>query len=199
MIYTIDEKSAEADKVRQLTVDLEGEFFGVDFNPAANALRIISDTGQNLRQPFATPPPALPLLPAPGSAPTVEDTPLTNPGGGTATGVTAAAYTNNDLDASTATELFDLDTKNDRLSLQAPANDGTLAPRGSLGIKIDPNAGFDIFSSLKDGVATDNEAFATVNADRGQRLVSVDLETGKATDEGEFRDEVTDLAIKLDG
>jgi len=31
----------------QLTVPLEGSFFGVDFNPAANALRIISDTGQN--------------------------------------------------------------------------------------------------------------------------------------------------------
>ena len=34
-------------------MELEGENFGVDFNPAANALRIVSDTGQNLRQPFA--------------------------------------------------------------------------------------------------------------------------------------------------
>ncbi|MFB7032705.1 MULTISPECIES: DUF4394 domain-containing protein [unclassified Streptomyces] len=28
---------------------LKGTHFGVDFNPAANRLRVISDTGQNLR------------------------------------------------------------------------------------------------------------------------------------------------------
>ena len=28
--------------------------FGVDFNPAANALRVVSNTGQNLRQPFGS-------------------------------------------------------------------------------------------------------------------------------------------------
>ena len=39
--------------VSQLTVGLDGYFFGVNFNPAANALRIISNTGQNLRHPFA--------------------------------------------------------------------------------------------------------------------------------------------------
>ena len=36
-----------------LTVGLDGDFFGVDFNPAAKRLRIISNTGQNLRTPFA--------------------------------------------------------------------------------------------------------------------------------------------------
>ena len=53
-IYTLDTSTAEA-KVTELTVDLQGDFLGVDFNPAANALRIISDTGQNLRHPFAGP------------------------------------------------------------------------------------------------------------------------------------------------
>ena len=33
----------------QLTIPLDGTVFGVDFNPAADRLRIISDTGQNLR------------------------------------------------------------------------------------------------------------------------------------------------------
>ncbi|MFJ3819325.1 DUF4394 domain-containing protein, partial [Streptomyces sp. NPDC090056] len=47
-IYTLDDK-AGAVKVSQLTVALQGKYFGVDFNPAANRLRVISDTGQNLR------------------------------------------------------------------------------------------------------------------------------------------------------
>ena len=47
-IYTIDTKTAEAKRVSFLTETLNGKFFGVDFNPAADRLRIISDTGQNL-------------------------------------------------------------------------------------------------------------------------------------------------------
>ncbi|MER5967266.1 DUF4394 domain-containing protein, partial [Streptomyces sp. NPDC002057] len=47
-IYTVD-SNAKAVKVSQLTVALQGRHFGVDFNPAANRLRVISDTGQNLR------------------------------------------------------------------------------------------------------------------------------------------------------
>ncbi|MET0190632.1 MAG: DUF4394 domain-containing protein, partial [Pseudonocardia sediminis] len=156
-IYTIDD-AAKAKQVGQLTVALDGEFFGVDFNPAANALRITSDTGQNLRQPFATFPLAV----------TAEDTDLTNPAVAPATGtvpaegVTAAAYTNNDLDTGTATTLFDLDTALDRVSIQSPANAGTLAPTGGLPADIGPDAGFDIYSTLTDGAATANDAFATV-------------------------------------
>ncbi len=48
-IYTLDDSSAAATKVSQLTVALEGTNFGVDFNPAADRLRVVSDTGQNLR------------------------------------------------------------------------------------------------------------------------------------------------------
>ena len=55
-IYTIDPDTSQAFKVTQLTVALEGASFGVDFNSAADALRIISDTGQNLRHPFAAGP-----------------------------------------------------------------------------------------------------------------------------------------------
>ena len=47
-VYTIDPSTAAAVFVNSLTVPLAGTFFGVDFNPAADRLRIISDTGQNL-------------------------------------------------------------------------------------------------------------------------------------------------------
>ena len=47
-IYTLG-GDASATKVGQLTVALSGTSFGVDFNPAANRLRVVSNTGQNLR------------------------------------------------------------------------------------------------------------------------------------------------------
>jgi hypothetical protein len=47
-VYTIDTATAQATFVNALTVPLSGTNFGVDFNPAADRLRIVSDTGQNL-------------------------------------------------------------------------------------------------------------------------------------------------------
>ncbi|MFD8616020.1 DUF4394 domain-containing protein [Streptomyces sp. NPDC059513] len=48
-VYTLGTADARAVKVSQLTVALSGGHFGVDFNPAADRLRVISDTGQNPR------------------------------------------------------------------------------------------------------------------------------------------------------
>jgi Domain of unknown function (DUF4394) len=191
-IYTIDDASGVATKVRQLTVALKGKSFGVDFNPAANALRIISDTGQNLRQPFAA-----------ADASTAVDKALTNPASPPATGtvpasgVTAAGYTNNDLDDTTATTLFDLNSMADRLAVQSPANAGTLAPAGNLPVDAGGDAGFDVYSTLDAGRTVDNEAFAAVTVGGAQRLLAVDLLTGDATELGQFNAEVTDIAIRL--
>jgi hypothetical protein len=193
-LYLIDDENADAERIGGLTVALVGDDFAVDFNPAANALRILSDTGQNLRQPFA----ATPL------AATVADTPLTNPAVAPATGtvpaldVTGAAYTNNDLDAATATTLFDLDTALNRVAVQSPANAGTLAPTGNLPADIGSDAGFDIYSTLSDGVSDGNTAFATVEVDGDRVLWSVDVLTGNADELGAFDEDVTDLAVQLD-
>lgn len=107
-ICTLSDRSAKATLVGPLSIPLSGADFGVDFNPAANALRVLGDGGQNLRQPFATT----------GDAPmgaTVADGTLTYPAVGTTPaattgGVTATAYTTNDLSANTATTLFGVDT-----------------------------------------------------------------------------------------
>ncbi|MGH8907811.1 MAG: DUF4394 domain-containing protein [Egibacteraceae bacterium] len=188
-IYTIDGK-ANATKVSQLTVDLDGDKFGVDFNPAADRLRIISDTGQNLRHnvnPNGT---------------TIEDGTLTYPGppATTAEGVTAAAYTNNDLDATTATTLFDIDTKLDQVVIQSPANAGLLAATGALGVDADLWAGFDISSELDKGKTVANHGFATLLVGKTYRLYRINLLTGQATAIGDFPDKahVVDLAIGLD-
>jgi hypothetical protein len=48
-VYTIDETTASLTFVSALTATLAGTSFGVDFNPAADRLRVVSDIGQNLR------------------------------------------------------------------------------------------------------------------------------------------------------
>ncbi|MFG2292400.1 DUF4394 domain-containing protein [Streptomyces sp. NPDC048603] len=188
-VYTLDTANAQAVKVSQLTVAPAGTAFGVDFNPAANRLRVISDTGQNLRHNIDDA--AAPLT-------TTVDGALTNPTAppSTALGVTGAAYTNNDLDTATATTLFDLDTVADRIALQSPANAGTLAPTGSLGVNADLDAGFDIYH---DPAAGTNHGFAAIGTAGSYRLYSVDVLTGKATDKGAFpkKSQVTDLALPL--
>ncbi|MFE7482704.1 DUF4394 domain-containing protein [Streptomyces sp. NPDC057552] len=189
-VYTLNTADAKALKVSRLTVALSGKRFGVDFNPAANRLRVISDTGQNLRHNIDD-----------GAAPlgTIADGTLTNPTTppSTAMGVTGAAYTNNDLDPATATTLFDIDTLADRVSLQSPANAGTLAPTGNLGVDAGPDAGFDIYFSPKHGT---NHGFATLNTAGAARLYAVDVLTGAARDLGAFprAHQVTDLALPLD-
>lgn len=190
-IYTIREVGAKATKVSRLTVALQGKAYGVDFNPAANRLRVISDTGQNLRHNLDDP------QGAPAAGTTAVDGTLTNPpippatAGTTAQGVTGAAYTNNDLDTTTATTLFDLDTTQDQISVQSPANAGNLAPTGKLGVDAPLHSGFDIYSSTRSGA---NAGYAVT----GKRVFSVNLLTGKASPTGSFgKGRVVDLAIPL--
>lgn len=195
-VYTIREVGAKATKVSQLSVALRGTKFGVDFNPAANRLRVISDTGQNLRHNIDDP------AGAPAAGTTAVDGTLTNPPvppattGATATGVTGAAYTNNDLSATTATTLFDVDTVNDQVSVQSPANAGNLAPTGKLGVDAGPSAGFDVYTSRRTG---SNTAYGVLTVGGTQRLYRVDLLNGSVTRTGTFDGgrAVVDLALPL--
>ncbi|MCX4700901.1 DUF4394 domain-containing protein [Streptomyces sp. NBC_01352] len=195
-IYTIREIGAKATKVSQLSVALQGAAFGVDFNPAANRLRVISDTGQNLRHNIDDP------AGAPAAGTTAVDGTLTNPPvppattGATAAGVTGAAYTNNDLSATTATTLFDVDTVNDQVAVQSPANAGNLAPTGKLGVDAGPDAGFDVYTSRRTG---SNTAYGVLAVGGAQRLYRVDLLNGSVTRTGTFDGgrKVVDLALPL--
>ncbi|MCI0704810.1 MAG: DUF4394 domain-containing protein [Planctomycetia bacterium] len=205
-LYTINTANAVASfQNYTLNPGPQGSFFGVDFNPAANALRVVSDTGQNLRVPFV------------GNVPqaTVDDS---NPPSGprpltyaalvppvTATGISAAAYTNNDLVATTGTTLFDIDTATlppatdpqDVVVIQSPANAGSVVTTGSLGVDAGPQAGFDIFSQLRAGVAVSNTGFASLFVNGRYRLYTINLLTGNAKLVGAFDDDVFDLAIRL--
>jgi hypothetical protein len=181
-VYSINANTGVATQVTRLTVALSGASFGVDFNPAANALRVVSDTGQNLRQPFATP-----------GAATVADGALSYAAPATATGVSGAAYTNNDLDLDTATTLFVLDTVLDQVAIQSPANAGSLAPTGKLGVDAAGVTGFDIYSVLRNGSSVGSIGLAAVNGS----LYEIGLLDGTATSLGVIGADLTDIAIPL--
>ncbi|GAA3544486.1 hypothetical protein GCM10022295_28010 [Streptomyces osmaniensis] len=176
-IYTIKTPPATTDvvvtKVSQFQYALSGANFGVDFNPAADRLRVISDNGQNLRHNL-------------NDHSTIQNLNLTTPPiEGTTKGVSAAAYTNTDLSAAT---LVDINTTTDQIVLQSPANNGTLAPTGSLGIDAGINAGMDIYSTLSGGKTVDNAAFATLTPYGASTpsLYSINVFTGQATSIGQF-------------
>ena len=166
-LYRIDPRSGAATAVGTLTVPFDGEErSGIDFNPQADRLRLVSVDGQNLR-----------VHPTLGA--TAVDRPLAYRDGDVNAGrrprVTAAAYTNAVAGAAT-TRLFVIDAERDVLALQDPPNDGILTTIGPLGVDFGPLGGFDI--------VTDAEGRDHAWAASGATLYTVDLATGRATPAG---------------
>ncbi|TAL20841.1 MAG: DUF4394 domain-containing protein, partial [Frankiales bacterium] len=176
-LYVIDPATGVAtQRGGVLTTALSGTAFGVDVNPTVDRIRVVSNTGQNLR-----------INPTTGE--TLVDTPLaysaTDPGAGTTPRVAAAGYINststNGVGAGGTTALFDVDTARDALVQQNPANTGTLSTIGVLGVAVSDTAtvGIDI-------AGAGNAAFAvfTVDGSSAPALYRVSLTTGAATSLG---------------
>ncbi|GAB7050923.1 DUF4394 domain-containing protein [Catenuloplanes indicus] len=174
-------------KVGQLSVALSGQSFGVDFNPAADRLRIVGNHGQNLSYDLNT-------------NTTTAQTGLTDGNTGqTATGITGVAYTNNDLSNTTATLLSDVDTVKNQLSLQNPPAGGMLFPIGQFGVDPSLNSGFDINTTVSNGRAVANTGFA-VFVDPITLISTeyqIDLTSGLATRVDDFPLDVVEIAIAL--
>jgi hypothetical protein len=159
-IYTIDPASGVATAEGQTDPAIEGSLVGFDFNPTADAIRIVTDAGQNLR--------------------------LTDLDEGISTTVdgelayaedVGAGYTNNVPDAED-TMLFDIDLATGSL-LRQDANPGILTAIGPLGVEFTGNVGFDI-------AAPNNDAYAVLQPGEGQpsSLYRIDLDSGVATEIG---------------
>jgi hypothetical protein len=132
-IYTVDPASGVATLRSTISVPLTGASFGVDFNPVPDRIRLVSNMGQNLRIPVMT-----------GVA-TVDGT-LTNRNGPTAMGVTEVGYTTNFGNAC-RTQLFYLDTTNNRLLTTNAPNNGVVTVVGSFGVQTSAAAsGFEIIT-----------------------------------------------------
>ncbi len=175
-LYVLDPAGTKPEFKARLNVALDGKNFGMDFNPTVDRLRIVSDTGQNLRVNVDT-------------GATTVDAFLKN-SAGRANGIGGVAYTNNDNDPSTATTLFDIDSIADQLTTQNPPNDGVINAAGRLGFQGSAAVAFDIQSTVESGKATDNVGYAAL--DGGDVLFRIDLKTGSATFVG-------DVGTKLAG
>ncbi|CAN5564913.1 DUF4394 domain-containing protein [soil metagenome] len=145
-IYTIDPLTGVAVPMAFLSADpadsvvpfpftqVSGTFHGVDFNPTVDRLRVVSDTGQNLRINVGNGLTQLDVqLAFQSGDPNFGQTPL----------VTSVAYSNN-FGGATSTTLYDLDSNLNILMTQNPANSGLLNTVGGLGVDFGQNTGFDI-------------------------------------------------------
>jgi hypothetical protein len=177
-LYTINWETGQATQVGtgQFSTLLNGTSFGFDFNPVVDLIRVVSNTGQNMR-----------LNPTTGAVAAV-DAGLAYAGGdanfGAVPDVVGSAYINNDNDPlTTTTTLYGLDPGLDVLVVQNPPNSGTLNTVGPLGIEATEIAGFDVAGS-------NGTAFAAIVVKQGTKkkyratLFTINLTTGAATSLG---------------
>ena len=149
-----------------LSVMPSGASFGIDFNPVPDRLRMVSNTGQNLRINVA-------------NGATIVDGPVTSTSG--AVNLIGAAYTNS-FAGTTSTVLYAIDSVGDTLLRSTNPNAGTYTNLNMMGQAFQPlglsftnanNVGFDIS-------ANDGRAYLTIDS----LLWRVDLGTGQATSLG---------------
>lgn len=185
-VYTIDPASGAVTVQGQITEALQGNIISVDFNPVPDAIRVVSDTGQNLR-----------LANLDEEIETNVDGNLAYAEGdanaGVQPNVVANAYANN-LDGVEDTVLYNIDSALGITTIQEPPNDGVQNTVGALGVPTTNNAGYDI-TSLS-GV---DEAFVALQPAEGQGSVfySQDLASGAVAEIGAigYGEVVTDIAI----
>jgi Domain of unknown function (DUF4394) len=174
-LYTINMSSGAAAAVgtAPFTTLLSGSSFGFDFNPTVDRIRVVSNTGQNLR-----------LDPNTGLIAVVDGT--LNPG---TPAVSAAAYTNNFAGATT-TSLYVIDVNTDKLYIQNPPNNGTLVEVGSLGINITADNGFDIGGRS-------GKAYGVFSIGSLTKLYTLDLATGLVVGQVDFPAAAKGFALGL--
>lgn len=174
-LYTINAATGAASIVGTgiLSTLLTGTSFGFDFNPTVDRIRVVSNTGQNLR-----------LHPETGAVAGIDG--ALKPG---TPAVSAAAYTNNFFGA-TETVLFDIDHETDKLYRQTPPNDGTLVEVGPLGVNAESTNGFDIGSRT-------GTAYAILTVGSANKIYTINLTTGAAAATGDFSKTVTAMTLGL--
>ncbi|MET0463238.1 MAG: DUF4394 domain-containing protein [Chitinophagaceae bacterium] len=174
-LYVLNLGTADAVQVGAIPFipALSGNDFGFDFNPTVDRIRVVSNTGQNLR-----------LNPDNGLVAGTDG--ALNPG---TPAVSAAAYTNN-FAGSTATRLFVIDHTTDKLYEQNPPNNGVLVEIGALGVDITSANGFDIGG-------TSNKAWVLATAGGTTRIYTLNTSTGALAEPVNFPVAVKGFAVGL--
>lgn len=180
-VFTIDLASGRASEKSKLKTMLPaGAVATIDFNPAADRLRLIGSDGTNLRANVDD-----------GSVTT--DGPLKFADGDAHKGqmprVVAGAYTNSHKGAK-GTMLYDIDAATGTLVRQAPPNDGVLNAVGKIDVAVSGPVGFDILSDAQGG----NRAWLFASG----ALHEIDLATGQVRNVGRIEGlpgDLRDIAV----
>jgi hypothetical protein len=168
-LYVISTSTGAATPVGTGTfaVPLSGTAFGFNFDPAADQIRVISNTGQNLRLDPTT---GAEIDSDPNTPGTQLDTNLPS-----SAHVVAVAYTNNSPGAASTT-LYGIDSAS-QMFVQIGGTDGnpspnlgSVTPVAPLGASTSDQASFDIGS--------DNLGYAALTVNGTAQLVQVSLATG---------------------
>ena len=153
-VYRIDPRTAIAvAEGPAFTPALNGRSFGVDFNPAVDKIRVVSDAAQNLR-----------LNPDDGNVLSADGN--LNPG---MPQIVAAAYANSgfSVNPAPATTLFAVDAAADQIYTQNPPNNGTLTNGKPLGIDADAETELDIAGDDNIGYLVTQGMLYTVDPNTG--------------------------------
>jgi len=179
-IYSIDPATGLATAIGSgpFTPALEGTEFGFDFNPTVDRIRVVSNTGQNLR-----------LHPDTGAVVAVDG--RLNSDTVSDFKIVGAAYTNS-VAGATTTLLYGIDAETRALVTQVPPNDGKLVRVGMMGIDMSEVAGFDI--SPRTGIAY---VAARVRGSAASAFYEINLTNGMSMQLGTFDrlDQIGGLAI----
>ena len=184
-LYRIDASTGVAVAMgAPIATSLDIDVFGIDFNPTVDRLRVVGNTGLNLR---LHPETGAMIDGNPALDGTQPDTPLVYAAGdvnaGKVPGVVSAAYTYNKTDEKITTN-YALDALHGTLVMQGSMegatpvvspNSGLLRTVGALGAGAFQSAAFDIAD-------VSGAAFAalTTAGSSASRWVSIDLKTGAA-------------------
>lgn len=171
-LYVLNTASGAATAVGTgFMTDANATAWAFDFNPTVDRIRLVSNTGQNLR-----------LNPNDGTIAATDGT--INPG---TPMISGAAYTNN-FAGTTTTLLYVMN--NGKLFKQDPPNNGTLVEVGNLGVSIDMLNGFDIGG--RTGIA-----YVAGIAGNSTNLYTVNLTTGALTPAGSLSTKLRGFALGL--
>lgn len=168
--YTINQDTAQATFSGQV-MPFNGSNFGYDWNPVADAFRVVSEADHNCR------------LSIDGNT-IVDEGALTytmgDAGFGTDPNVIDIAYTNA-IAGATSTQLYGVDALSGQLVRIDNPGSGLLASVGNLGININARGGFDV-----SGITGVAYLGAMLEGESVSRLWTVNLATGLATEVGQI-------------
>lgn len=179
-LYVVNTRTHDAVKVASLPIELDvadrNVRFGMDFNPASDRLRVVSDADENYSV-------------NPDTGAVTIDSKIQYDGDDDSPAVRGVAYTNPAPGTTAIVQLFAIDSRDDALFAIAPPASGVLRDRETLDIDVQRVVGFDI--------AWNNEGFLVTTDSFGKsELFDLDLTTGDVSEQNGLDKEDREIGFR---